>query len=307
MLPLRIVGTGIVAGCGCGRSAFENALAEGATAPREFLISTGPTPLALPALRAETSLLETFLPRQTTRRADRFSRMALLGACLALEDSGLPRTELGDSTALVIASGYGAAGSILALQDSVITDGDLCSSPIHFANSLHNSAAANLSILLGIRGPNITISQGWHSVPSALLSAHTLLASGRASRVLFGAVEELSELTGLLSAGRGELPGEGAAFLVLETNSGPGRARITDLQYPAPSGGFEGGVLGSDGPDLRDHFGLSPALPAFQLATASHILSGASLRELPGACPQALTLRWDIPGTRSARCRLETV
>lgn len=307
MLPLRITGTGIVAGCGCGRSAFETALAEGATAPSVFPIPAGPSPLTIPALRAETSLLDTFLPRRTTRRADRFSRMALLGACLALEDAGIPHTELGDATALVIASGYGATGSILALQDSVIANGDACSSPIHFSNSLHNSAAANLSVLLGIRGPNLTISQGWHSVPSALLSAHTLLASNRACRVLFGAVEEFSELTGLLCAGSSDLPGEGAAFLVLEANPGPGRAQMTDLQYPGVSDAPGTGVLGAWGPDLRDRFGLSPALPAFQLAAASHILSGAPLKEWPEVCPPSITLRWDLPGTGGASCRLEPI
>jgi 3-oxoacyl-[acyl-carrier-protein] synthase II len=133
---------------------------------------------------------------------------------------------------VVIASGYGATSTTFAFLDSIINDGDICASPTHFANSVHNSAAANISIMLGAKGPSLTVSQFDMSVPSALLSARQWLAEGRVDSVLFGAIDELSDLIGYLwhrqrDTGRsgtisplatGEessIPGEGAAFMLL--------------------------------------------------------------------------------------------
>ena len=64
----------------------------------------------------------------------------------------------------------------------------------YFANSVHNSLATNISLLLGATGPNSTVSQFHLSVPAALQTAWLWLAEGRVHRVLFGAVDELSEL-----------------------------------------------------------------------------------------------------------------
>jgi 3-oxoacyl-[acyl-carrier-protein] synthase II len=237
--------------------------------------------------------------------------MALLGACLALQDAGLSAglEGGGEDTALVLASGHGATGSTAALLESVIRDGDPFSSPTHFAHSLHNSAAANLAIQLGLRGPTLTISQGSATVPSALLAARSLLASGRAARVLFGAVEELSELPGLLWQASGETlpPGEGAVFLVLEGGPGPSLSRLEDLAFggdpPVPSGPDGAWVLGT-GPgtlDLRDRWGLSPAAPAFDLAAAVLLLAGSPLKERAGR-PTSVLCRW--PGELPGSCRL---
>jgi 3-oxoacyl-[acyl-carrier-protein] synthase II len=167
---------------------------------------------------------------------DQFTKMGLLAAHLALADAGLPSTGKDapshEGLGVIIASGFGATTTTYALLDSIINDGDVCTSPTHFANSLHNSCSANISIGLGATGPNLTVSQFHLSVPSALLSARQWLLDGRVDRVLFGAVDELSDLIGyswyrkrgmthldpmcpLLTGVETAIPGEGAAFLVL--------------------------------------------------------------------------------------------
>jgi len=138
---------------------------------------------------------------------------------------------------VVIASGYGATATTFAFLDTIIADGDICASPTHFANSVHNSAAANISIMLGAKGPSLTVSQFDMSVPSALMSARQWLAEGRVDAVLFGAIDEVSDLIGYLwqrqrapqhdcAASPLQLDressviGEGAAFLLLTRNDG---------------------------------------------------------------------------------------
>lgn len=231
-MQIAIQGIGVVGGFGTGVAELRQALLSGSGTRSSILLSNCGNPLEIPCFRADTSRLTEFVPLKALRRIDTFSRLALLGAYLTLEDAGVPTEGKQERLGVIIASGYGATGITFAFLDSFINDGDICASPTYFANSVHNSAAANISILLGATGPSSTVSQLHHSVPSALQTACLWLAEGRVDRVLFGAVEELSELisyawyrqrgtankpeiTPLLSRVESAIPGEGAAFLLL--------------------------------------------------------------------------------------------
>lgn len=234
MTPLRIAirGVGAVGGFGCGLDALQQALERGNNAPGQVAFTIDGRETVLPAFLAETAHLEEFVPKKSLRRIDHYSRLALLGASLALQDAGtveaFDRTRMG----VVIASGYGATRTTFAFLDSVIDDGDQCASPTHFSNSVHNAAAAHVSILLGITGPSLTVSQFEMSVPSALLTACQWLAEERVDSVLFGGVDEYCDVLGycweqFFGTGDGgpirpldfrrqsAILGEGAAFFVL--------------------------------------------------------------------------------------------
>lgn len=231
-MRIIIQGIGVAGGFGTGTAEMRQALLSGRTNRSTVLLGNCGEPLELPALRADTSRLKDFVPLKSLRRIDNFSRLGLLGAYLALEDAGILSEGKQDRLGVVIASGYGATGITFAFLDSFINDGDICASPTYFANSVHNSAAANISIMLGATGPSTTVSQFHLSVPSALQTAWLWLAEGRVDRVLFGAVDELSELIGyawyrqrgntqestmtpLLTGLESAVPGEGSAFLLL--------------------------------------------------------------------------------------------
>jgi 3-oxoacyl-[acyl-carrier-protein] synthase II len=235
--PDRIVieGIGVVGGFGCGISDLSRALTEAASSPGTFDLSTGPGTVRIPAFQADVSRLGEFIPVRTLRRIDRFSRLGLLGSHLALADAELPEAER-SRLGIIIASGYGATGITYAFLKSFINDGDICASPTYFANSVHNSAAAHISIQLGAMGPSLTVTHFHLPVPSALATARLWLAEGRVQRVLFGAVDELSELIGyiryrtqdavpsapmtpLRTEVESSIPGEGAAFLLLARES----------------------------------------------------------------------------------------
>lgn len=268
---IGVQGVGVVGGFGCGVADLAAALAGSGKPPARISVPTGRGQIDLPAFRADTSSLKDYVPPRTLRRIDQFSRLALLGGHLALADAGLPEAERG-RLGLIVASGFGATGMTFAFVDSFINDGDLCASPTHFANSVHNSAAANLSIHLGARGPCLTVSQFHLSVPSALATARVWLLEGRVDRLLFGAVDELSELIGYvwhrrrgtpdplgmapLCTGRETaVPGEGAAFFLLSraAGDGAGYCSLDDVATgsaraagpPLPPAGLL--VLGADG------------------------------------------------------------
>jgi 3-oxoacyl-[acyl-carrier-protein] synthase II len=250
MKALQINGLGLVGGFGCGKSDLLLALGKGLATPGQVELHGHSFPL----FQADTEPLENYLNKRALRRIDHFSRLALLGAFQALEDAGQPdlnRERLG----VVVASGYGALNTTFDFLDSVIADGDACASPTAFSNSVHNAAAAHISMQLQITGPNLTVSQFDQSLISGLLSAAEWLNCGRVDAVLFGVVDEYCPVLGycweryfgqrsdapmqpLVFDRFSAIPGEGAAFflLQLDTAGAAKYATIADLAMGQLSG-----------------------------------------------------------------------
>ena len=181
-MKMAIQGIGITGGFGCGVEALRTALQSG-------ICPSASESEDSPLYRATSDGLDEFIPKRALRRIDHFSRTTLLSACLALKDADLfdaERSRMG----VVIASGYGALKTTFNFLDSYLDFGYSCSSPTHFSNSVHNAAAAHVSIQLKTTAPSLTVTQFEMSVPSALLSAQQWLAEGRVDQVLFGAVDE---------------------------------------------------------------------------------------------------------------------
>ncbi len=286
---VAVHGIGVVGGFGCGLEALRQALTAGEVRPQLAPVATPEGTQERPAYLADTSRLEEFVAKRALRRIDHFSRLALLGAHLALQDAGRlesDRSRLG----VVIATGYGALRTTFAFLDSFIEDGDGCSSPTHFSSSVHNAAAANISILLEASGPSLTVSQFEMSVPSALLTAAQWLEEGRVDAVLFGGVDEYCEVLGycwyrFFGGGSGAvrpldlerqsaIPGEGAAFFLLTRDAG------AQPQYGYLAGVHQGNVGG----------GLPPLPPGVRLLLGAdgHEGCGSLYRQhLPAGVPAA--------------------
>lgn len=234
LLSLHISGVGVVGGFGVGMGALRQALEHGPPALARASASSAPDGETIAAYLADVSRLADFAPKRSLRRLDHYSRLALLGAYLALEDAGVKSADEVcpvDRLAVITASGYGASATTFAFLDSVLDDGDRFASPTHFSHSVHNAAAANVAIRMGITGPNLTVSQFALSTCSALLTAQQWLSSGRVDAVLFGGVDQYCDVLGYCwrrffnAPGdapapfefdrQSAVPGEGAAFFLL--------------------------------------------------------------------------------------------
>ena len=194
---MAIAGIGCVGGFGCGVDAFAAALQQGYTLAGESEYKHPSGDDFLPALLAQTDSLTAnltkYVPRRSLRRIDHYSRMALLGGYLAVTDAGISPDQCG-KLGIIVASGYGATSTTFNFLDSIINDGDCCASPTSFSNSVHNVAAAYLSMQLQALGPNLTVSQFDMSISSALHNAACWLAQGRVDTVLIGGVDEHSSV-----------------------------------------------------------------------------------------------------------------
>ena len=243
-----IRGIGIAGGFGCGIDKLHRALVSRKSAPKMTGMEANNRKSDMPVFLCDTKPLESFINKRALRRVDHYSSMALLGSYLALEDAGMQQNNH-QKMAVVIATGYGATRTTFSFLDSIIADGDTCASPTFFSNSVHNAAAAHVSILLKANGPNLTVSQFELSVPSALLSACQWLNDRRVDAVLFGGVDEYCDVLGyswqqffgsnhnpriepLNWEMQSAIAGEGAAFFLLTRDDGdqPKYGYITDIQ-----------------------------------------------------------------------------
>ena len=255
MIPLAIHGIGPVAAFGAGLDEWRAALmGEKKVVPELTEIETDRGVYNLPIFRASTKALTRFIKSRELRRLDHFSRMALLGACLACEDSN--QKLVGDHTGLIVASAYGASATTFSFLDSVIKDGDALASPTLFSNSVHNAAAAHIAKHLKITGPNLSLTQGHLAVPMALLTAAQWLAEGLVDEVLCGFVDEYCDVLGYCWQGylnrkrattgknfnfdpKSCGPGEGSIFFRLSRTEGAntlyGYLEKLELNAPKPT------------------------------------------------------------------------
>lgn len=181
------------------------------------------------AFTADTSSLTDFVPKGKLRRIDHYSRMALLACGRAMEGvdpSLFPRKKTG----VILATGYGALSSTFSFLDSYIEKGDKLAFPTHFSNSVHNAAAAHISICYNIKGPSLTVSQLDMSFFSALITAGSWLETRKTDAVLVGTADTCCNVMGYcineFSKSRKKTPysfGEGAAFFLVsrETHTRP--------------------------------------------------------------------------------------
>lgn len=155
-----------------------------------------------------------FAPRRL-RRTTRLGRLALAVADGALIDANLePTPALG----LVVGSALADLEETEALLTGVHTRGAALASPLHFQRSVLGAVAGELALLLGLRGWNLTITDGLVTSDAALAAGELAVRAGRCDRCLVVVADTLS--AGLLSARSALAPAaavtEAAAAVVIE-------------------------------------------------------------------------------------------
>jgi 3-oxoacyl-[acyl-carrier-protein] synthase II len=182
----------------------------------------------------------TLIGKKDARRMDRFTQLAVVAAHQALKDSAL--TVNADNTTRIgvyIGSGIGGIGTMEAELRQLITKGPDRVSPFLVPMMLPDTAAGQVAIQFGLRGPNMAIVTACASGNNAIGEAAECIRRGAADVMVSGGAE--AGVTPLAVAGfnsmtaistRNDAPeiasrpfdkerdgfviGEGAGILVLE-------------------------------------------------------------------------------------------
>jgi 3-oxoacyl-[acyl-carrier-protein] synthase II len=251
------------------------------------------------------------VPGLKTRRLDRLSAWALVASSLALQDAGIDLSQVDRSrVAVVFATAFGCVDLTEAFYLSAAANGWNGTDPSTFPETLPSAPASHVSMLHGLRGPNVTVSNKYFAGETALIQASSLLRHGQADLAIVLAGDALAqtlyswyEVAGLLSpacynsdslseAG-GFIPCEGIAALVMES-SGRANTRSNARSYARVGSGrwAAGGhpaevirqMLGGSVPSLTVCSGNgAPCATSPTVALAREISGDATVIILPQA------------------------
>lgn len=235
-----ITGLGVVSPVGTGvATAWENLIAgkSGITRITKF----DPSAFAC-QIAGEVSDFDVadFIPPKDARRMDTFIQYGLAAGIEAFKDSGLVVTEENaERIGVEIGSGIGGLGTIESCNDSYDEGGPRKISPFFIPGTIINMISGNLSIMLGLKGPNVAVVTACTTGTHCIGDAARMIEYGDADVMVAGGAEAaITELSvGGFSAARalstrnddpatasrpwdkgrdGFVMGEGAGVMVLE-------------------------------------------------------------------------------------------
>jgi len=185
-----------------------------------------------------------FISPDLLRRMRRLIKMGIASSRICLADAGCDMPD-----AIITGTGLGCLEDTEKFLTTLVKNKEELLTPTAFIQSTHNTVSAQIALLLKCHNYNFTyVHRGW-SFESALIDAMIQLRNGRATTVLAGGMDELTNgsfaITGRLghwrrkpvntyelleSRERGSIAGEGSAFFLLSTApAGNSYAMLTDI------------------------------------------------------------------------------
>ncbi|WP_130537632.1 beta-ketoacyl-ACP synthase II [Thiomicrorhabdus indica] len=116
--------------------------------------------------------VEDYIPKKEAKKMDPFIHYGIAAGAQAIKDSGLEITDANAARIGVsIGSGIGGIGSIETQHSTYLKSGPRRVSPFFVPSSIINMISGNLSIMFGLKGPNMAIgtacATGTHSIGDA--------------------------------------------------------------------------------------------------------------------------------------------
>ena len=182
-----------------------------------------------------------YINRKDARRMDRFAQLAVAASQQAVEQAGLKIDSTNDdSIGVIIGSGIGGLTTLLEQIKVLFDQGPNRINPFLVPMMITDMAAAQVSITLGLKGPNLCVTSACSSGSDAIGAAYELIKHGDTQAMIAGGSEAAINSIGIASfnalkalstrnsepqlASRpfdaerdGFVMGEGAGILVLES------------------------------------------------------------------------------------------
>lgn len=142
--------------------------------------------------------VSSYIPAKDARRMGAFIHYGIAAACQAIEDSGIEITPANASRAgVAIGSGIGGLHGIELAYQSYLDGGPRKISPFFVPGNIINMIAGNLSIMYGMKGPNIAIVTACTSSTHNIGVAARTIAYGDADIMVAGGAEMTTCPTGI--------------------------------------------------------------------------------------------------------------
>lgn len=133
---------------------------------------------------------EQYMERKEARRMDRFVQYAVGASRIALEDSGLDLGSIDlDRAGVLIGSGIGGTGTWEEQHRTLIERGPGRVSPFFVPMLISDMASGQVSILFGLKGPNLAVTTACATATHGIGEAAEIIRRGAADVMVAGGSE----------------------------------------------------------------------------------------------------------------------
>lgn len=129
------------------------------------------------------------------RKLDKFSLMQAVSGLEALQNAGLEVDEdNAEEFGMIIGTGDGPLTTVYEFQQNISDNGTIAGSAFNFPNTVYNAAGGYLSIKTGMRGYNVTVTNGSQSGMSSVCYAYNEIRQNREKVMLATGTDENSAI-----------------------------------------------------------------------------------------------------------------
>lgn len=131
----------------------------------------------------------------TFRKHDNLSKLQVVSGMNALKDANyVINDESATKIGIVVGTSEGALGTCLNFQANITEKGNANGSAFNFPNTVYNAAGGYLSIVSGIKGYNVTITNGAQSGLASIAYGMDILRKGTEEAILATGTDENIEI-----------------------------------------------------------------------------------------------------------------
>lgn len=175
------------------------------------------------------------------RKLDKFSIMQVISGLEALASAGVEITEENaEQLGMIIGTGDGPLTTVYEFQENISANGTISGSAFNFPNTVYNAAGGYLSIKTGMRGYNVTVTNGAQSGMSSVCYAYNEIKQNRAKLMLATGTDENSRVMnklygqlGMIADNVGSAYSEGSGFVL---SDGSTTVALSDGAYAESCG-----------------------------------------------------------------------
>ena len=139
-----------------------------------------------------------YINRKDTRRMDRFAQLAVAASLQAVKQAGLQINSMNqDNIGVIIGSGIGGLTTLFEQIGVLLGRGPDRVSPFLVPMMICDMAGAQVSIALGLKGPNLCTTSACSSGSDAIGAAYELIKHGDAQAMIAGGSEAIINPIGI--------------------------------------------------------------------------------------------------------------
>jgi len=130
--------------------------------------------------------------RKDAHRMDRFAQLAVAASHEAIKQAGLKISHRNEDTiGVIVGSGIGGLTTLFEQSKVLLEQGPSRVSPFLVPMMISDIAAAQVSIALGVKGPNLCITSACSSGSDAIGAAYELIKHGNTQVMIAGGTEAI--------------------------------------------------------------------------------------------------------------------